>query len=126
MSRFDAANYLCGEEEIYRKTSRDNLVDVVISETNCGATTSIGTRVYIVPKGKSVDDFYPILISDHVANLKVEWIKPKLLAIDYTGARIFHFKNFWQYIPLDYFSKYEVIVRECQNDENIHERSNGT
>lgn len=94
VKRIDFNRILCEEEEIYRKTSHDNFTDVVITKSNCKAITLGRTRVYVVPKGKSIDNFYPVLISDHVSNLEVKWIKYSKLAINYDEAQIYNFTNF--------------------------------
>jgi len=94
VKRIDFNRILCEEEEIYRNTSHDNFTDVVITESHCEAIISGRTRVYVVPKGKSIDNFYPFLISDHDSNLEVKWMKYNKLAVSYVEAQIYDFSNF--------------------------------
>ncbi len=101
----------CVEKEIFRKTSQDNTVDVVILTKDCGATTSVNKSVYIVPKGELVKDIAPIFLADHVSNLEAKWMKPKFLIITYNKARIFEFTNFWSSKKVNNFL-YEVTIRE--------------
>jgi len=101
----------CMQEEVFRKTSPDNIVDVVVINIDCGVTTSINNSIFIVPKGELIDKQNPVFVADKVCDLKVKWIKPKFLAISYVKARIFKFTNFWNSRHIDYF-RYEVNIQE--------------
>ncbi|KPA19168.1 hypothetical protein MHK_000613 [Candidatus Magnetomorum sp. HK-1] len=105
----------CTEEDVFRQTSPDNLVDVIVINRNCGATTSISNSVYIVPKGELTDKYRPVFVADHVVNLKVKWLKSKFLVISYAEARIFEFTNFWNSRYIENFM-YEVRIKEIQID----------
>ena len=101
----------CQQKEIYRDANPDKIVDVVISQKDCGATTSISSLIFIVPRGASVENYTPILTADHVKGLQVEWIEQKQLMIRYSKARIFNFTNFWHSKNVDNF-KYQIAIRE--------------
>lgn len=101
----------CLEVEVVRYTSPDKIVDTVIIQKNCGATTSVNDLVFIVPHGKSVEEYSPVFIADHVEELEVEWVDKKLLEIRYREARIFNYTNFWHSKNIDNF-KYQVKINE--------------
>lgn len=99
------------EEEVARHTSPDKIVDTVIIQKNCGATTSTSDLVFIVPHGDKVQDYSPVFNADHVKDLEVEWVDNKELEIRYREARIFDYMNFWHSKYIDNF-KYQVKVHE--------------
>jgi len=101
----------CTQVEKYRLPSEDGIVDVVVSERDCGATTSKSKFIFIVPKGNSVNDETPVFIADNVKKLEVNWGEPKELFISYDHARIFNFTNFWHSKSVDNFN-YEIRIRE--------------
>ncbi len=103
----------CQQKEILRKTSQDNIVDYVVIEKDCGATTSVSTEIFIVPMGKKIDEFHPVFKADHVEDLELNWVAPKQMAIAYNKARIFSYTNFWQSRDVENFS-YTVSIREYQ------------
>ncbi len=103
----------CQQKEILRKTSLDKLVDYVVIEKDCGATTSVSDLVYIVPVGKSVEEFSPVFRADHTEGLEVRWIAPKQMTIAYKKARIFSYTNFWHSRHVNNFN-YEVFIQEFQ------------
>lgn len=103
----------CQQKEILRNTSQDNVVDFVVIEKNCGATTSISTFIFIVPKGKPIDKFNPVFDADHIEDLEVDWVAPKQMTIAYKKARIFSYTNFWQSRDVEGFN-YAVFIREYQ------------
>ena len=103
----------CHELEILREQSPDGAVDFVVMEKDCGATTSISTLIFIVPRGNSTDEFKPIFMADHVDGLTVNWKKAREMTIEYRNARIFSYTNFWQSRYVQNF-KYIVSVREYQ------------
>ena len=105
-------------EEINRITSPDGKVDAILVETDAGATTSYGYNVYIVPKGGNFEVGYAAFIADHIKNLEIEWIKPKLLNISYDEARIFKFANIWQSRDADNFG-YVVELKLNSDSERF-------
>ena len=107
----------CQEKDVNRQTSQDDIVDAVTVEKDCGATTPKSTIVYIKPKGKSVANHTPVLVSDNVKGFEVNWIRPKYLSITYTAARIFQFTNFWNSKDVDQFN-YQVTIREREKAPN--------
>lgn len=103
----------CNSKELLRISSPDNLLDAVIVESDCGATTSFTETVYIVPKSKGVSSDDVIFKADHVSDLSLYWVKNKLLEIRYSKARIFNFTNFWHSRDVDNFG-YVVYILEKQ------------
>jgi len=103
----------CRQTEPLRKTSEDGLVDFVVVERDCGATTSVAISVFIVPSGDRTGKAQPIFKADHVEGLEVLWGSPKQLSIRYDKARIFSFTNFWLSRDVEEF-EYVVSVREQQ------------
>ena len=99
------------EEEVARHTSLDKIVDTVVIQKNCGATTSTNDLIFIVPHGESVEDYSPVFIADHVEDLEVNWVDNKQLEIRYREARIFNYTNFWHSKDIDSF-KYQVKIYE--------------
>lgn len=100
---------LCTSVEKSRTTSQDNIVDVVVIEKDCGATTPTSTHIFIVPTQENVEKFTAIFIADNTKGVKVSWIRPKKLLIEYSEARIFNFTNFWSSKKVKRF-KYEVEI----------------
>ena len=111
----------CQEKEIYRKTSQDGVVDAVLVERDCGATTSVSSMIYIVKKGDTIKKqnilslFRKtqnlVFVAEHARDLEVIWTKPKLLSISYAEARIFSYTNFWNSRDVENF-KYKVDIQE--------------
>jgi hypothetical protein len=67
----------CQQEEVFRHTSPDKIVDTVLIKKNCGATTSTNNLVFIVPYGESIEDHTPVFTADHVVDLEVEWVNKR-------------------------------------------------
>lgn len=103
----------CSSTEKLRITSQDSVVDVVIMEKGCGATTSASTEIYILPTQKGVEGFTAVFVADKVRGLRVAWEEPKKLLIEYSSARIFKFTNFWSSKEVEQF-RYEVKIKETQ------------
>ena len=84
--------------EIMRVPSPDSVVEAYVTENGGGGATSGFTySLYIVPKGVKKDKYdSSVLLIDRVDGLRIEWIKPKLLAIRFAHGRVFDFCNFWQ------------------------------
>ena len=82
------------QTEVCRLLSADGLVEAVLTTAGVGATTSTVYRVFVVPAGQSVELGRELLRADKVNNMRINWYRPKLLAIQYDYARIFQFKNF--------------------------------
>ncbi len=100
-------------EEITRITSPDLVIDVLLIQTNAGATTSFGYEVYFVPKGKQLVEEKPLFRGNKMEGLKLRWVQPKLLEIQYRQGQIFLFKNFWRSKHIQNF-KYRIEIRLVQ------------
>lgn len=80
------------QEEIKRIQSPDGLVDAVVVETNGGATTSFGYKVYIVPKGLEFSEKYLVaktygsVLSDGEYGVDVFW-EDNMLQVEYATGR---------------------------------------
>ncbi len=88
------ASSALASHELSRITSSDSIVDAVLVERLTGATVATPDEVYIVPKG-GVPKGEPLFRCDHAENLSVHWAGQRVLTIQYSKARIFHFMNFW-------------------------------
>jgi hypothetical protein len=97
-------------EELMRRSSPDALVDAVLIQANAGATTSYVQEVYIVPARNTPNESNLVFRGDKMDGLKVYWIKPQLLMIQYKEGRIFEFTNFWNSQSVDNF-KYEIEIQ---------------
>jgi hypothetical protein len=82
-------------KEIARVTSPDGRVDAVIVRDNCGAPCSYGYTVFVLPNGESTPhDFERAVFSaDDMLDEKLVWKQPHLLAISYSRALIYKFRN---------------------------------
>lgn len=101
-------------KEVSRVKSPDSQVEAVLVEGNAGATTSVVSKIYLVPAGAKlqVDERADsdLFAADHIKGLKILWKKPKLLQVQYDEARILRFKNFWYSAEVQNF-RYVVEVR---------------
>lgn len=100
-------------KEIMRITSPDSLVDVVLIQTNAGATTSLVFEVYIVPTGGPPTENDLLFRGDKMEELKLRWVQSKFLIVQYEQGQIFHFSNFWLSQHVQNF-KYKVEIRLVQ------------
>jgi len=107
---------VCDNEEIFRETSADKVVDAVVIKANCGATTSYVYKVAIVPFGEEVLDNY-VFLADKPNWLEVHWVENKQLSITYNEARIFQYTNFWRSSKVDNFN-YIVNITENKNQRD--------
>ena len=82
--------------EVSRVTSPDGRTDAVIQTADGGPTTSIAYQLYLVPMGtkKMPSADFSVFVADHVEDLMIRWVEPRLLEISYREARIFKFTNF--------------------------------
>ncbi len=88
---------LCDSVELKRISSPDSVVDAVLTEESCGATTSFAYKVYLVPKGEALTSkHHPKFVADHVDKLDISWRSNKVLDITFLHARIFDYSNFWK------------------------------
>lgn len=106
----------CNSKELQRISSPDNLLDAVLVETDCGATTSFVSTVYIVPKYEEVSNDDVVFKADNVKDLTLYWAKNNFLEIRYGKARIFNFTNFWHSKDVGNF-EYVVNVLEKPNKQ---------
>jgi hypothetical protein len=106
---------LCAAQEVDRVTSPDRIVDAIVSEVNCGATTSFVYKVFLVLAGgvPSKDDL--VFLADKSDSVGVAWVAPQRLVISYETARIFQFKNSWRPGGLSHRG-YLVSIGEHQNE----------
>ena len=96
--------------EIERQVSPDKLVDAVLVEPKSHATVAIQTGIYLVASGKDWKGELPILNGDKLEGLRVNWERPRFLAIHYKKGRISHFTSFWYSKDVQNF-EYEVELR---------------
>jgi hypothetical protein len=82
-------------EKITKYVAPGAKVEAVLVKGDVGATATEIYKIYIVPIGGKKIKGAEIFIADKVNNLKVAWINPKELSIQYNEARIFHYSNFW-------------------------------
>ena len=81
------------EDEVARVTAPSGDVDAIIVETNGGATTSFGYRVYVVERrgrpgfSDEVAAFYGAHRSETAYGVNVRWDANDTLAIEYLDAR---------------------------------------
>ncbi len=82
-------------KEIARVTSPDGAVDAVMIRDNCGAPCSYGYTVFIVPRGETAPSDYErdVFSADDMLDEKLVWKQPHLLAISYSRALIYKFRN---------------------------------
>jgi len=86
----------CSNIETQRIPSPNSLVDLVINESDCGATTSKGVKIHIVDP-KAVPRWYndEIFFAESVDGLEVRWLNNESLQILYSDANIYNFRNRW-------------------------------
>lgn len=84
-------------DEVFRVSSPDGKVDAVLFETNGGATTSFGYRVFAVPAGqvieKDTEDFkvatlYAAGRSKNAYGVNLKWKSNDNLVIEYLDAKV--------------------------------------
>jgi hypothetical protein len=95
-------------KEIQRVESPDHEVEVVVVESNPGATEPYGYAVYLVRHG-SRDLGKPVLDASGSAP-KLNWISPRLLEISYSDICIGAFQNHWNSMELQN-GLYDVEIR---------------
>jgi hypothetical protein len=114
---------LCGNDEVVRVASPDAILEAVIFQRNCGATTDFSTQISIVARGASLPDSGGntyVADRDHGKAPKaswggpqadVEWSGPRKVKIfTHPDARVFH-KESAVYISTGLFSKEKVTVQ---------------
>lgn len=105
-------------KELKRVTSPDKKVDAVLVETNAGATTSYGNKVFLVMPGKRIveDDLkYAVFSADHYQNIAIKWEANRQLLISYYKARIFSYTNFWQTGELENWNYVVEVKLQCSS-----------
>lgn len=88
-------------EEIERIKSPDGRVELVVTQSSGGATTSTLYKVFLVPTGQPPKENEEKFIADHIQGMSIEWSKAGLVSIGYREARIYKFSNFWVSKDLD-------------------------
>ena len=87
--------------EAGRTASPDGKLDLVVTTTDGGATTSVGYHLNLVPRGDTVDLDDSNFVADKVYALTAEWVDSTNVIIRFENARIFHFSNFWHSKEVD-------------------------
>ena len=101
----------CQQQEVLRVKSPDQQVEAIVVERDCGATTSASKSIFLAPTGMEPNSDSPVFFADKIDGLDVQWQGSKVLAVEYTQARIHSFTNFWAVRELDNF-EYEVKIVE--------------
>ncbi len=81
--------------EVARVPAPGGRVDAVLAETNGGATTAMGYRVYVVPPGRAVSRESPGAVatlygasrSERASGANLQWAGPGDLAVEFESAR---------------------------------------
>lgn len=86
---------ICGDDEVARVTSPDGVIDAILMEGSCGATTSYVYRVYLVATGHKIH--WPIsrsMLSVHGAvrnesayGINLRWVNANTLLAEYFDAK---------------------------------------
>jgi hypothetical protein len=105
----------CVEKEVSRLKSPDQKVEAIILERDCGATTSMVSKVFIVKTGEVIEKD-PVFEADKIDGLEVHWKDSQQLRVEYLNARIYNYRNFWLSKKLDNF-EYEVSVLEKSKNQ---------
>jgi len=89
----------CGEwsfDEVARESSPNEKVDAVLVETNGGATTSFGYRIFIVPKDEKIEEdieeskvatLYGAVRNESAYGVNLKWYSENELVIEYLRAK---------------------------------------
>ena len=83
------------QDEVGRVPNQTGTIDAVLFETNGGATTSFGYRVFVVPRGKQVDPavdsavvgLYAAVRSDSAYGVNLRWASANELGVEYLSAQ---------------------------------------
>jgi hypothetical protein len=80
------------QNEVARVASPSGIIDAVVAETNGGATTSFGYRIYVVRhgaklSGEPVAALYGATRNDHAYGVNLRWESSKTLAIEFLNAK---------------------------------------
>ena len=107
----------CSEsrEELWRLPSPDKVADAVLIRGNVGALASFSYSLYIVKAGENAPEpgkGYEVFTAEHIVNLSLAWIGPRVLEIQYDKARIFHFENLTSLRDTGSVPWYVVEIRE--------------
>ncbi|MCK4886134.1 MAG: hypothetical protein KAS96_02035 [Planctomycetes bacterium] len=98
------------EIETKRIKSPDGKVEVVLVESDTGATSSYILDIYIVATGKKIaKKDKPIFSAFSIKGDKIYWQKDRFLCIEYETAKISYFSNY-EY-PLNDGSNYLVEIK---------------
>ena len=83
-------------DEVAREASPNGEVEAVLVETNGGATTSFGYRVFVVPRGERVNEnseeskvatFYGAVRSESAYGVNLKWHSQNELVIEFLNAK---------------------------------------
>jgi hypothetical protein len=96
--------------EIERIESPDHEVEVVVVESDVGATEPLTYDVYLTKPG-SEKLGNSVLGAIGKNDLKFRWISPRLLEISYSDACIVSFRNHWANTVFPYGGDYDVEIR---------------
>ena len=89
---FASACFIVSQDEVARIPSPTNRIDAVLIETNGGATTSFGYRVFLTKPGwhwrtgTEVASLYGAARSEQAYGVNLKWRSPHELAVEYLRA----------------------------------------
>lgn len=83
--------------EVARLSGPGGDLDVVTVQTNAGATTGFGTRVFIVPRGENApeDEDEAVFAGYRLDDVTVDWLRRDVIAISYADGVVYQYRNFW-------------------------------
>jgi len=111
-------------ERVYRETRRikspDRKVDVVLVESDVGATSSYILDIYVVKAGKKIArKDKPVFSAFSAKGYEISWLKDRFLDIKYEKAKISYFCNY-EY-PLSEDATYLVEIRQTPIEDSALE-----
>ena len=99
---------MCGNEELMRLKSPDGLLDAVMFERDCGATTSVSTQVSIVQAGRQLRNEGGNLFVSSGPVVSIGWQAPRTLLISQNpGPQVFKAPSFID-VPMGSFDTTRV------------------
>lgn len=109
----------CLHKIISRTRSNDGKVEAIVTELDCGATTSTLTQVLIQKPNQEVNkNSKAIFGASKVYKLNVIWERDRHLVIEYGDAKIHEYKNFWYSKEVDDY-KYSVFIEEIWRNRDL-------
>ena len=118
----------CSSQEVKRIPSPSSSLDAIITEGGCGATTSVITRIYIVPAGTTFDDKTEAFSDSRellragahsLDDFTFSWEGGESFSIGYHPMRIYAFTNFGQVLrPDGSRTEFEVRLTSLEKRKN--------